>query len=157
MRPQAEAGYGAAVPEQPALSLAELPAAAADLYISGCTMCGVCVRACPTGALRLDTSTVAGVERHSLRIRVPSCTDCGQCTTFCPERAITRRGAVPWSIVLDDKEPRVLARVEVRHCVRCQAIIPAQVLSDLCGVCSCRKANPFGSRLIGPLAQKTRP
>ena len=44
-----------------------------------CTACGICTRACPNDAIRIDTKAVVDADR---------CTACGVCVSACPTGAI---------------------------------------------------------------------
>jgi ferredoxin len=128
----------------PTPGLATIAAGAAVLEANGCTACGVCVRACPVGALSLDSNGREAV----LAVTVAACADCGRCVDLCPPHALTRRGAASWAALLAEREPHPLARIGTRHCVRCGAAFPASGSGELCDVCAFRRNNPFGSRLI---------
>lgn len=53
----------------------------------GCTACGACVHACPTGALSLERRP----GRVALLFDPALCVGCGGCTPSCPERVMTVR------------------------------------------------------------------
>jgi len=58
-----------------------------------CVRCGRCVRACPTGALRMTEGARPCLDRRK-------CVQCFCCHEVCPERAITTRGSplVRWLV-----------------------------------------------------------
>jgi ferredoxin len=129
-------------------ALRAIPAAAATLDAGRCTACGVCVNACPTGALRLTRTGPA----FALVFDASSCTDCGQCTRLCPERTLVRTGRGDWAEVVKGAG-RELAHGEARSCSRCGGSFTASALSagdptDLCPVCAYRRSSPFGSRAV---------
>jgi ferredoxin len=79
-----------------------------------CTLCAVCVRLCPTGALHLPGSV------SQLAFREDKCVQCGLCATGCPEKAValaprllTAKGA--------RQTPRVVAQAEMFACAGCGA------------------------------------
>ncbi len=71
--------YGA--PEDLTLMLPQSPFGVVDLDAAGCTACGACVAACPTGALSMED------EGDSTCISFDSalCCACGLCVPRCPE------------------------------------------------------------------------
>lgn len=82
-----------------------------ELY--GCTGCGICAAACPTGALG---SSDRGAERVVV-FKAQDCTGCDICREVCPAGAV-RFG----SAVLDDIERELtLAKFPLSHCERCGA------------------------------------
>ncbi len=54
-----------------------------------CAGCGLCVRACPYEARRLDE------RRRVAGVNPALCQGCGACVTFCPNKACAVRNAVP--------------------------------------------------------------
>jgi len=68
-----------------------------------CTLCPVCSRLCPTGALellRLD-------EQTSLQWRASRCTDCGLCRDSCPARGM-KAGAPMTALQFQSDAPEML-------------------------------------------------
>jgi Ni,Fe-hydrogenase III small subunit/Pyruvate/2-oxoacid:ferredoxin oxidoreductase delta subunit len=55
-----------------------------------CTACGDCARACPTGAIRMES---AGLARRALSLSYAQCIACRECVDACPERAVTAASA----------------------------------------------------------------
>jgi ferredoxin len=108
-----------------------------------CTACGVCARACPTGALRF---TVDHEDHYYLSLATGACTDCGVCRNLCEPGALQKVGAP----ILNDwlaEEPHMLRSGNLKRCKRCGAGFDSRSDSDLCQVCDFRLRNPFGSRL----------
>src|SRR5512134_2098952 len=50
-----------------------------------CTGCGECVAACPSGAIAMDDSGKARIDRED-------CTNCGKCVSACLDDALTLYG-----------------------------------------------------------------
>ncbi len=119
-----------------------LPAPSAVLAAPGCTACGVCLRACPELALRIDRSETEFTLVESLQ----ACIDCGQCIALCPEHVLARSGAATWGDVADGTT-RELAQGPARTCERCRATFRPHGDEALCRTCAFRRANPFGSAL----------
>jgi ferredoxin len=74
-----------------------------------CTRCPVCVRVCPTGAIRLDRTTGPVVT-----IDADGCLDCTICMTRCPEHAITmesRSAPLPFGIDWTRADPDEVTRI----------------------------------------------
>ena len=128
-------------------ALHELPAPSAVLAATECTGCGVCVRVCPTGALRLD-QTDSDVGAFTLRSLVSRCVDCGRCVALCPSGVLVRTDQVNWAQLLDDTL-RTVATGSVRRCAHCGGNFAGSEASQYCPPCLFRVENPFGSR--GPV------
>ncbi len=56
---------------------------------SGCTLCGQCDWACPTGAIHL------GEGGATLEIQDSLCTGCGMCASACPENVLAIQPLAP--------------------------------------------------------------
>lgn len=124
------------------------PAAAATLAVTGCTACGVCVRACPHDALVLEHDGDGSTLTH-LR---EDCRSELDCLRLCPVDAISTAGPVPLAELLE--EPVVtLSEVSTAACERCGARHPA-VEGPLCPPCRFREGNAFGSALPPGVLEK---
>lgn len=108
-----------------------------------CTACGVCDRACPTGAIRFNEQDG---ERFTLTFDAGSCTTCGLCITYCEPRALSRDG-FPSLYDWMSEEPLILRSGLLKYCSRCGATFAESLAGDLCPLCDFRKKQPFGSRL----------
>lgn len=103
----------------------------------GCTVCGVCVRACPHDALVLEHAE----GRSMLSQRPDACRGEAACVSSCPEGVLAGAGHWP----LEDAvagTPHVLAEVPTRRCFRCRTPYPAAAHPTLCAVCRVRR--PLG-------------
>ena len=75
-----------------------------------CTRCPVCVRLCPTEAIRLE---MVGSGRF-IRIDSEKCLDCTICMTRCPEHAIRmedRDEPLPFGVDWTRADPAEVARI----------------------------------------------
>lgn len=109
----------------------------------GCTACGVCVRACPEGAMVLTHEGGVSALHH----RRDACRADRACIRLCPESALRVTAELSVVDLLDDPlvEPfAVLATVATSVCSRCGARHPSSD-GPLCPTCRFRRANPFGS------------
>lgn len=109
------------------------------LSATGCVACGVCVRACPTGALELIHQEDASWVVENL----DRCRTAGECVRLCPEHVMWMVGETSLADLLDT--PRItVARVPTAACTRCGMRHPSDE-GDLCRTCTFRAKNPFGS------------
>jgi len=122
----------------------ELPAPSAFLAATECTACAVCVRACPTGALRLD-QTDSDLGAFTLKSLMSRCVDCGRCVALCPSGVLVRTGQADWAQLLDDNL-EIVATGSVRRCAHCGGNFAGSEASQYCPSCLFRMENPFRSR-----------
>lgn len=86
---------------------------------SKCTLCGVCAKSCPIGALRLRES----LESFELLFHGGRCIGCMECMAVCPADAIEAR----WLSCLPQRGPwRRVAWSETRKCPACGAVVGPQ-------------------------------
>lgn len=97
----------------------------------GCTGCGVCMRSCPTKALRVHP------EDRSLLLESARCVQCGTCATVCPNRAI--RGYE--SVKLTELGVLRLKTVQKRLCRDCGGALPPNSRSAVCPACMRARMN----------------
>lgn len=134
------------------LDAAAVPDAAVRLGAQGCTACGVCVRACPTDALNLQSfgGTTGSTLVTSLLHDPVSCDGCRRCVEMCPADVLTVTGTWGTSAVLslvERPEPAPVASLSTTECLRCRTRFPTTDAANLCPVCTFRSQNPFSSSL----------
>jgi energy-converting hydrogenase A subunit P len=114
-----------------------------------CTACGICVRTCPTGAMKFES------ENNSYRLTVSpaQCTNCGVCIDLCEPKSL-RHDGVPTFGQLLGVEPQVLRAGGLKECWRCKQKFADHIEGNLCPICAYRKANPFGSRIPANIAKR---
>lgn len=100
-------------PLRPPWALAE------DDFLSACTRCGDCVRACPT---RIVSDRDAGYP--TIDFAEGECTFCGDCATACTAGALQRQaGRPPW-----------LARAAINEDCLARRGVECRICGDLCAV-----------------------
>lgn len=109
------------------------------LGVSACTACGVCVQACPHGALTLLHHETGSVLWQTSEL----CRGEQLCVELCPVKGLWVQGEMRLADLLDEPE-RQLFVVESAKCEKCGARHPASE-GALCQVCEFRRSNPFGS------------
>ncbi len=122
----------------------------------GCTACGACAKACPTGAIALENDD----ETQTFHlIHLPAaCTGCDACLHLCDPDVLYSRG-VPFFSALQSPEDETLASGHFMRCKRCKTRVVEGALNEqgLCEICAFRRANPFGSRIperVRPLIER---
>lgn len=130
-------------PERDDVSLAGMGFATVSVS-DACTACGVCARACPTGALEFQRETDG---RYCLAFFPKACIGCEICTHVCAPGAITMDHQPSFGYVFSTDESRTLHEGELVRCERCNTMMAAKPGSRLCPVCEFRLKNPFGSVL----------
>ena len=103
----------------------------AQLDLQKCIVCGVCIAACPFGAIEMEGK----VKEGTLRIIEAACQGCGACATFCKYDAIT----MPY--FTDDQ---ILAQIDAALAERA----PEKVLVFACNWCSYAGADQAGVEKI---------
>ncbi len=81
-----------------------------------CSACGVCDRACPTGALRFEATDGA----FQLDLVAAACVACHVCVNMCPEDAVRLVSAVEVDDLTTPRR-RSLARGDLTTCASCGA------------------------------------
>jgi ferredoxin len=93
-----------------------LPAAAplgeARIAAAACTLCGACVRVCPSQALSFPGNT------RQIAFTEQACLQCGLCRAACPEDALSLAPRLLMSPVAR-RTPRVLVEAEMFSCTIC--------------------------------------
>ena len=103
-----------------------------------CSACGLCARACPTGALRF----LADEEMFGLLFTAASCVDCGICARICPETAVTFADSMAPD-ELTAAAPKRLLLGPLQKCPDCPGYIAANSVHEQCFVCRQRKRPLF--------------
>ena len=68
--------------------------------VENCKGCGVCLRVCPSGAIKIAR------ENHCFKIDLKKCIFCGNCTFYCPHGAI--KMSKEYELALRDREKLIL-------------------------------------------------
>lgn len=108
-----------------------------------CTACGVCSRACPTGALQMVTEGTS----FQLLFTAAACIDCNVCSHVCTPQAITINHAVTYDLVIGAAADQIVQQGALIQCAKCKTSFAAKTDSRLCPTCEFRRQNPFGSTL----------
>jgi Fe-S-cluster-containing hydrogenase component 2 len=113
-----------------------------------CTACGVCARACPTGALQMETAESSFRLIFSAQI----CIACDICTHVCAPNAITLTHEPTFGQVFGAEVDQLVQSGNLTNCSKCRAPFAARAGAELCPVCEFRRQNPFGSAIPPGLA-----
>lgn len=109
-----------------------------------CTACGVCVRACPTGALQFANEAD---QHYQLTFQPEICNACRACTAVCRAEAIELQDAPTFEHVFGNPGPVLLHSGELARCDHCNTLYAARPGSHLCEICEFRLKNPFGAKM----------
>jgi formate hydrogenlyase subunit 6/NADH:ubiquinone oxidoreductase subunit I len=107
-----------------------------------CSACGVCARACPTGALQFVADRN---DRYRLSFTSAACTACGVCIDLCEPGALQRAGTPRMSDLAAETTVSLRAGA-LRRCQRCGAKFDGLPDVKHCPVCEWRRKHPFGAR-----------
>jgi ferredoxin len=129
--------------EKPLPILDGLGLATITVAADKCTACGVCARACPTGALHFDEETEADGFRLSLS--VPDCVGCGLCDHVCLPEAIVVEPHLAWDQLFAGEKTRTLVAGPLAACERCSTKFWSKAGEPYCPICELRRQNPFAS------------
>ena len=120
---------------------------------SACSACGTCARACPTGALVLETAPDG--KRFQLAFSLQACLACDACAHLCPEAALSVNHEVSLQRIYDAHDDEILLEGALGKCKRCNGRFAEDALKDgYCSVCVFRRSNPFVSRMPATLASQ---
>lgn len=123
-------GWPAAGEAAPAVFGPDLATVSVD--VAACSACGLCDRACPTGALRFNASEGA----FQLDGLVAACVACQLCVRMCPEDAIMLLPEVALEELIAPRE-RSLAQGALTSCAACGTDVASRAdgQSALCHSC----------------------
>jgi ferredoxin len=110
---------------------------------SDCSACGVCARACPTGALHFMQE-----ENHfQLEFSPLDCIDCMICHKVCAEDAIDIYHSPSADETFARDGLQILIEGDLIRCARCSMWFSQKQDEAYCPTCNFRVQNPFGSRM----------
>jgi Fe-S-cluster-containing hydrogenase component 2 len=115
----------------------------ADIHVKdSCSACGVCGRACPTGALELEKEE----NQYRLKFFAWKCVGCDLCLHICAQHSLEVNHQPSFEQVFGQPEI-ILSSGELVQCQRCNAWFAAGSDQKYCPTCEFRLKNPFGSKL----------
>jgi ferredoxin len=113
------------------------------LVNSDCSACGVCARACPTGALHFNQK-----ESHfQLEFSPLDCINCTICQNVCTEDAINIDHNPSINDVYKQDGLLMLIEGDLSRCARCGVMFSPKQDEAYCPICNYRVQHPFGSRM----------
>jgi len=115
-----------------------------------CSACGTCVRACPTGALQMETTE----SRFQLTFSPQICLGCDICHHVCVPDAITLTHDPTFHQVFAGAADQIVQQGELASCSRCRAPFAVRDGAELCPICEARRQNPFSSIMPPGLATR---
>ncbi len=139
------AKFGQPDPTLPAPVFTDLGLAAIEVDGNTCTACGVCARACPTGALRFTEEN----QTFCLSFAAPNCIGCELCAHVCMPESITVEHNPSWDQLFPTEMPATLLTGPLTSCERCHSHFFARDDQRYCAICEMRRQNPFASLLPG--------
>lgn len=114
------------------------------LYVNtNCSACGVCARACPTGALHFRQQE----SYFRLEFSTSDCIDCAICQKVCTENAIKIDHKPPISDIYKQDGLQILIEGDLSRCARCGVWFSPKQDETFCPICNYRVQHPFGSRM----------
>jgi NAD-dependent dihydropyrimidine dehydrogenase PreA subunit len=119
-----------------------------------CTACGVCARACPTGALQFNKSE--DDSTYTLVFKGRNCISCEICNHVCAPSAITLDPAPTFAQIFSE-ESITLREGDLMRCSHCGTLTADLPGVSLCPLCEFRKEHPFGSMLPPGLKRNMPP
>ncbi|QJC22185.1 4Fe-4S dicluster domain-containing protein [Arcanobacterium buesumense] len=114
-----------------------------ELQATGCTMCGVCVKACPHDALNIAGASPSSTSKDTLWHNHRACRGCLSCVDLCPVDALEVTGPSSWSTLTTKPQQQLVSR-QTRACVQCGATFVTRD-TELCPLCTYRQDHPFES------------
>ncbi len=108
-----------------------------------CTACGVCARACPTGALQLTKEDGS----FQLNFTPQACIGCDICSHVCVPQAITIEHAATYNQIFNTDSDQIVQQGSLTQCAKCNTYFADKGTTQLCPPCEFRRQNRFGSTL----------
>ncbi len=129
--------------ESPVEDTSLLESCFADIHVKDdCSACGVCGRACPTGALELEKEE----NQYRLKFFAWKCVGCDLCLHVCAHHSLEVNHQPSIKQVFGQPEA-ILRSGELVQCQRCNTWFAAGLDQKYCPTCEFRLKNPFGSKL----------
>ncbi len=117
-----------------------------------CTACGVCSRACPTGALQMALDK----DSFQLLFTPQACINCQICSHLCTPNALTISPVFRYDQIFSSSADQILQEGNVTRCAKCNMPFASRVAATLCPACAFRQQNRFGAAIPPGLAANLR-